>query len=161
MSDRLTIEQRHNNMAAIRGRDTKPEILVEFHSQHIYLPVSLIYRSAITSIPSLSISLSRKGVRCWCFRIISTGQPRRASRYAFRRTIRKNLGGHFYIDIYIAAIVVLVSRLPLFSFLISFFLRLLPLQGARRIALIPRVLPWAGSFWAFSPCLNHMRKFSS
>jgi G:T-mismatch repair DNA endonuclease (very short patch repair protein) len=26
MSDRLTIEQRHNNMAAIRGRDTKPEI---------------------------------------------------------------------------------------------------------------------------------------
>ena len=27
MSDRLTIEQRHNNMAAIRGRDTKPEIL--------------------------------------------------------------------------------------------------------------------------------------
>ena len=28
MSDRLTIEQRHNNMAAIRGRDTQPEILV-------------------------------------------------------------------------------------------------------------------------------------
>ena len=28
MSDRLTIEQRHNNMAAIRGKDTKPEILV-------------------------------------------------------------------------------------------------------------------------------------
>ena len=28
MSDRLTIEQRHNNMAAIRGRDTNPEILV-------------------------------------------------------------------------------------------------------------------------------------
>ena len=28
MSDRLTIEQRHNNMAAIKGRDTKPEILV-------------------------------------------------------------------------------------------------------------------------------------
>ena len=63
MSDRLTIEQRHNNMAAIRGRDTKPEILVEFHSQHIYLPVSLIYRSAITSIPSFSISLSRMGLR--------------------------------------------------------------------------------------------------
>lgn len=64
MSDRLTIEQRHNNMVAIRGKDTKPEILVEFHSQHIYLPVSLIYRSAITSIPSFSISLSRKGLRC-------------------------------------------------------------------------------------------------
>ena len=151
MSDRLTIEQRHKNMAAIRGRDTKPEILVEFHSQHIYLPVSLIYRSAITSIPSLSISLSRKGLRCWCFRIISTGQPRRASRYAFRRTIRKNLGGHFYIDIYIAAIMVLVSCLLLFSFLISFFKRLLPLQGAGLIALIPRVLPWARSFWTFSP----------
>ena len=28
MSDRLTIQQRHNNMAAIRGKDTKPEILV-------------------------------------------------------------------------------------------------------------------------------------
>ena len=28
MSDRLTIEQRHNNMAAIRSKDTKPEILV-------------------------------------------------------------------------------------------------------------------------------------
>ena len=27
-------------------------------------------------------------------------------------------------------------------------------------ALIPRVLPWARSFWAFSPCLNHMRKFN-
>ena len=31
------------------------------------------------------------------------------------------------------------------------FQRLLPLQGARLIALIPRVLPWARSFWAFSP----------
>ena len=93
MSDRLTIEQRHNNMAAIRGRDTNPEILVEFHSQHIYLLVSLIYRSAITSIPSFSTSLSRKGLRCWCFRIISTGQHRSSSKYAFRRTIRKNLGG--------------------------------------------------------------------
>ena len=59
----------------------------------LHLPVSRIYRSAITSIPSLSISLSRKGLRCWCFRIISTGQPRRASRYAFRRTTRENLGG--------------------------------------------------------------------
>ena len=26
--------------------------------------------------------------------------------------------------------------------------------------LIPRVLPWARSFWAFSPCLNHMQKFN-
>ncbi len=26
--------------------------------------------------------------------------------------------------------------------------------------LIPRVLPWARSFWAFSPCLNHMKKFN-
>ena len=70
---------------------------------------------------------------------------------------QEKLRGHFYIDIYIAAIVVLVSCLPLFSFLISFFKRLLPLQGARWIALIPRVLPWARSFWVFSPCLNHMR----
>ena len=28
MPDRMTIEQRHNNMAAIRGKDTKSEILV-------------------------------------------------------------------------------------------------------------------------------------
>ena len=27
MSDRLTIEQRHNNMAAIKGKDTKPEVM--------------------------------------------------------------------------------------------------------------------------------------
>ena len=31
-------------------------------------------------------------------------------------------------------------------------MKLLPLQGVRRIALIPRVLPWARCFWAFSPC---------
>ena len=28
MPDKMTIEQRHNNMAAIKGKDTKPEILV-------------------------------------------------------------------------------------------------------------------------------------
>ena len=28
------------------------------------------------------------------------------------------------------------------------------------IAIIPRALPWARSFWAFSPYLNHMRNFS-
>ena len=65
---------------------------------------------------------------------------------------QKKLRGHFYIDIYIAAIVVLVSCLLLFSFLISFLKRLLPLQGARRIALIPRVLPWARSFCPFRAC---------
>ncbi|EFB35707.1 hypothetical protein PREVCOP_04611 [Segatella copri DSM 18205] len=70
---------------------------------------------------------------------------------------QEKLRGHFYIDIYIAAIMVLVSCLLLFSFLISFLKRLLPLQGARLIALIPRVMPWARSFWAFSPYLNHMR----
>ena len=58
---------------------------------------------------------------------------------------QEKLRGHFYIDIYIAAIVVLVSCLLLFSFLISFLKRLLPLQGARLIALIPRVLPWEGT----------------
>ena len=26
-------------------------------------------------------------------------------------------------------------------------------------AIIPRAMPWARSFWAFSPYLNHMRKF--
>ena len=28
------------------------------------------------------------------------------------------------------------------------------------IAFIPRALPWARTFWAFSPYLNHMRNFS-
>ena len=75
----------------------------------------------------------------------------------FQTDYQEKNRGHFYIDIYIAAIMVLVSCLPLFSFLISFFKRLLPLQGARRIALIPKVLPWTRSFWAFSPYLNHMQ----
>ena len=69
----------------------------------------------------------------------------------FQTDYQEKLRGHFYIDIYIAAIVVLVSCLLLFSFLISFFKRLLPLQSAGLIALIPRALPWARSFWAFSP----------
>ena len=89
----------------------------------------------------------------------------RAAQKGFKACLQtdyqEKLRGHFYIDIYIAAIVVLVSCLLLFSFLISFFKRLLPLQGARWIALIPRALPWARGFWAFSPCLNHMRKFCS
>ena len=40
------------------------------------------------------------------------------------------------------------------------FIKLLHLQGAGRNAMIPRAMPWARSFWAFSPFLNHMRKFS-
>ena len=39
-------------------------------------------------------------------------------------------------------------------------LELLPLQGVLLIAIIPRAMPWARSFWAFSPFLNHIRKFS-
>ena len=31
--------------------------------------------------------------------------------------------------------------------------------GALLIVVIPRAMPWARSFWAFSPYLNHMRKF--
>ena len=38
--------------------------------------------------------------------------------------------------------------------------RLLPLQGALLLAIIPRAMPWAMSFWAFSPFLNRMREFS-
>ena len=34
-----------------------------------------------------------------------------------------------------------------------------PLQGDLLIAIIPRAMPWARSYWAFSPYLNHMRKF--
>ena len=47
----------------------------------------------------------------------------------------------------------------------------MPLQGVLLIAIIPRAMPWARSFcpfragyfwsfWAFSPYLNHLRKFS-
>ena len=31
------------------------------------------------------------------------------------------------------------------------------LQGVLQIAIIPRAMPWAKSFWAFSPYLSHMR----
>ena len=40
------------------------------------------------------------------------------------------------------------------------FSKLLPLQGALLTAIIPRALPWAMSFWAFSPYLNRMRYLS-
>ena len=35
--------------------------------------------------------------------------------------------------------------------------KLLPLQGALLTASIPRTLPWATSFWAFSPFLSHLQ----
>ena len=35
------------------------------------------------------------------------------------------------------------------------------LTGRLLITIIPRAMPWAMSFWAFSPFLNHMRKFSN
>ena len=40
------------------------------------------------------------------------------------------------------------------------FIKLLPLQGALLTVTIPRALPWAKSFWAFSPYLSHIRKFN-
>ena len=40
------------------------------------------------------------------------------------------------------------------------FTKLLPLQGALLTAIIPRAMPWAKSFWAFSPFLNHMLKLN-
>ncbi len=41
------------------------------------------------------------------------------------------------------------------------FIKLLPLQGALlELLLYPWRCPWARSFGAFSPFLNHMRKFS-
>ena len=40
------------------------------------------------------------------------------------------------------------------------FVKLLPLQGALPIAIIPRAMPWARSFWAFSPYLSYGRKLS-
>ena len=33
----------------------------------------------------------------------------------------------------------------------QYIFKLLPLQGAMLIASVPRALPWAKSFWAFSP----------
>jgi hypothetical protein len=49
----------------------------------------------------------------------------------FQTDYQEKLRGHFYIDIYIAAIVVLVSCLLLFSFLISFFKKAFALTGRR------------------------------
>ena len=38
---------------------------------------------------------------------------------------------------------------------------LLPLQGASDYRSdIPRAMPWARSFWAFSPYLNHLRNLN-
>ena len=45
-----------------------------------------------------------------------------------------------------------------FIFTILAFLMLLPLQGARLIALIPRVLPWARSFCPFRACGGKVSK---
>ena len=38
------------------------------------------------------------------------------------------------------------------------YIKLLPLQGALLITIKPRAMPWAKSFWAFSPFLNHLQK---
>ena len=42
------------------------------------------------------------------------------------------------------------KRVSFFVFYIL-FIKLLPFQGALLIAIIPRAMPWARSFWAFSP----------
>lgn len=39
MSDRLTKEQRHKNMSAIRGKNTKPELLVRKFLVQPWLPL--------------------------------------------------------------------------------------------------------------------------
>ena len=39
----------------------------------------------------------------------------------------------------------------------QYIFKLLPLQGALLTASVPRVLPWARSFWAFSPFLSHLQ----
>ena len=39
----------------------------------------------------------------------------------------------------------------------QYIFKLLPLQGALLTASVPRALPWARRFWAFSPFLNHLQ----
>jgi binding-protein-dependent transport system inner membrane component len=39
----------------------------------------------------------------------------------------------------------------------QYIFKLLLLQGVLLTASVPRVLPWATSFWAFSPFLNHLQ----
>lgn len=39
----------------------------------------------------------------------------------------------------------------------QYIFKLLPLQGILLIVSVSRVLPWATSFWAFSPFLNHLQ----
>ena len=39
----------------------------------------------------------------------------------------------------------------------QYIFKLLPLQGVLLTVSVPRVLPWARSFWAFSPFSNHLQ----
>ena len=54
-----------------------------------------------------------------------------------------------------------IKSLDLFELICDYpYIKLLPLQGALLIGIIPRALPWAKSFWAFSPYLNHLRNLN-
>ena len=128
------------------------------------------------------------GLRCWCFRIISTGLSRSSSKYAFRRTTKKNLGGiSTYISTSLPSWCSFLATEPkrrkevmpkvfcsssawetmramysslVYIFTILAFLMLLPLQGVKLIALIPRALPWARSFCPFRAyCCNEFLPF--
>ena len=126
------------------------------------------------------------GLRCWCFRIISTGLSRSSSKYAFRRTTKKNLGGiSTYISTSLPSWCSFLATEPkrrkevmpkvfcsssawetmramysslVYIFTILAFLMLLPLQGVKLIALIPRALPWARSFCPFRACGGKVSK---
>ena len=45
------------------------------------------------------------------------------------------------------------------SFIITKYLKLLPLQGALLFAIIPRAMPWARSFCPFRACGANLGKF--
>ena len=63
----------------------------------------------------------------------------------FQTDYQEKLRGHFYIDIYIAAIMVLVSCLLLFSFLISFFKGFCPYRAQGGLRLYPGCYPGLGA----------------
>ena len=209
MSDRLTIEQRHNNMAAIRGRDTKPEILVRkflwsrgfrYRLNHPRLPgkpdiVLRKYRTCILVngcfwhghegckyyvVPKSNTGFWMEKIRRnrerdhevlhrlaemgWHTIVIWECELKPAVREKTLESLAFTLN-HIYLEDHHIRRYELAEEVPEMvaepeaerreeqAGNSRNLLRLLPLQGARRIALIPRVLPWARCFCPFRACL--------
>ena len=74
-------------------------------------------------------------------------------------TFMLNLQTHERIEIY-KKIGKFLANPNKISYKAAYIQSFCPYRAQGNNALIPRALPWARSFWAFSPCLNHMRKLN-